>query len=131
MERKSTLLTASSAFSTQLNSSEVQKDSARWVSAWQGYAQSMTMLEEFEELEDRLVRELDRYKDGSDNLARQPFLKQYLAQLYIGWTIATNGDPLRKDLLRFPEEVQLEMLEFYAKASVSYTHLTLPTTPYV
>lgn len=116
VERKATLLTASSAFSTQLSSAEVQKDSARWVSAWQGYAQSMTMLEDFETLELRLLRELDRYKDGTENMARQPFLKQYLAQLYIAWTIAVNGDPLRKDMLEWPEENQLSMLGYYAKA---------------
>jgi len=115
-ERKATLLTASSAFSTQLTSSEVQKDSARWVAAWQGYAQSMTLLEDFETLELRLVREMERYGGGTENMARQPFLKQYLAQLYISWTIAEFGDPLRKDLFGFSEEDQLEMLDFYAKA---------------
>ena len=116
VERKATLLTASSAFFTQLQSSEVQKDSARWVSAWQGYAQSMTMLEDFETLELRLVRELERYGSGTENMARQPFLKQYLAQLYISWTVAENGDPLRKELFGFSEEDQLEMLDRYAKA---------------
>ena len=115
-ERKATLLTASSAFSTQLASSEVQKDSARWVAAWQGYAQSMSMLKEFEALELRLLREMDRYKDGSDNLARQPFLKQYLAQLYISWTLSENGDPLRGELAELPEADELAMLDFYAKA---------------
>jgi tetratricopeptide (TPR) repeat protein len=115
-ERKATLLTASSAFSTQLTSSEVQKDSARWVAAWQGYAQSMTLLRDFETLELRLLRELDRYKDGTKNMARQPFLKQYLAQLYIAWTIHENGDPLRKDMLEWPEQNQLSMLDYYAKA---------------
>jgi len=115
-ERQSTLASASSAFSQQLSSSEVQKDSARWVSAWQGYAQSMSLLEDFDTLESRLLKELDRYKAGTDNMARQPFLKQYLAQLYISWTVAQNGDPLRKDLLGFPEDKQLEMLGYYAKA---------------
>ncbi len=116
VERKATLLTASSAFSTQLASAEVQKDSARWVSAWQGYAQSMSMLEDFETLELRLLREMDRYKDGNDNLARQPFLKQYLAQLYISWAGAENGDPLRMGMLESTEADQLAMLDFYAKA---------------
>lgn len=115
-ERQSTLVTASSAFSQQLTSSEVQKDSARWVEAWRGYAQTMTMLQEFTTLELRLLRELERYKDSSDNLARMPFLKQYLAQLYISWTVAENGDPLRKDLLAFSEKTQASMLEYYAKA---------------
>ena len=116
VERKATLLTASSAFSTQLSSAEVQKDSARWVAAWQGYAQSMTLLKDFETLELRLLREMDRYKDGTDNMARQPFLKQYLAQLYISWTLAENGDPLRAEMLELPEADQLSMLDFYAKA---------------
>lgn len=116
VERKATLLTASSAFSTQLSSAEVQKDSARWVSAWQGYAQSMTMLKDYETLELRLLRELDRYRDGNDNMARQPFLKQYLAQLYISWTISVNGDPLRAEMLDQPEPDQLSMLDYYAKA---------------
>ena len=115
-ERNSTLLTASSAFSQQLSSSEVQKDSARWVAAWQGYAQTMTLLKQFPELEVRLLKELDRYKDSSDNLARLPFLKQYLAQLYISWTNSTNGNPMSKDLRAFSEETQLDMLDFYAKA---------------
>ena len=116
VERKATLLTASSDFSTQLASAEVQKDSARWVAAWQGYAQSMTMLKDFETLELRLLREMDRYKDSTDNMARQPFLKQYLAQLYISWTIAVNGDPLRTEMLELPEAKQLSMLDYYAKA---------------
>ena len=115
-ERNSTLITASSAFSQQLSSSEVQKDSARWVAAWQGYAQTMTFLKQFQELEVRLLKELDRYKDSSDNLARMPFLKQYLAQLYIAWTNATNGNPMANDLARFSEQSQLSMLDFYAKA---------------
>ena len=115
-ERNGTLITASSAFSQQLSSSEVQKDSARWVAAWQGYAQSMTLLKQFNELEARLLKELDRYKDSSDNLARLPFLKQYLAQLYISWTGSVNGNPMARDLARFSEESQLSMLDYYAKA---------------
>ena len=115
-ERNSTLSTASNAFSQQLSSSEVQKDSASWVAAWQGYAQSMTMLRQFPELETRLLKELDRYKDGSDNFARLPLLKQYLAQLYISWTNATNGNPMSRDLRAFTEEKQLSMLDYYAKA---------------
>lgn len=116
VERKATLLTASSAFSTQLQSSEVQKDSARWVSAWQGYAQSMTTLKDYETLELRLLRELDRYKDGTENMARQPFLKQYLAQLYISWAISEHGDPLKNEMMELPEDEQLTMLGYYAKA---------------
>lgn len=116
VERKATLVSASSAFSTQLASPEVQKDSARWVAAWQGYAQSMTMLKEFEPLELRLLRELDRYRDGNDNMARQPFLKQYLAQLYISWTVSKNGDPLKAAMLELPKENQLSMLDYYSKA---------------
>ena len=115
-ERNATLATASSAFSQQLSSSEVQKDSARWVAAWQGYAQTMTLLNEFPELETRLLKELDRYKDSSDNLARMPFLKQYLAQLYIAWTASINGNPLSQVLTNIPEKNQLDMLDYYAKA---------------
>lgn len=115
-DRKSTLLVAASAFSQQLSSSEVQKDSARWVAAWEGYVEAMRQLNEFPELEQRLLREIDRYKESTDNLARLPFLKRYLAQMYVMWSVSEVGNPLLKDLLAFSEADQLKMLDYYSKA---------------
>ncbi len=115
-DRQATLLTASSAFSQQLTSSEVQQDPARWVEAWSGYAQSMIYLAEFVNLEQRLLRELERYKDNAENIARLPFLKDYLAKTYVARANAENGDILRNELTKISEANQKGVLGYFAKA---------------
>ena len=115
-DRQSTLATASTKFAEQLKSSEVQEDARQWVPAWQSYAQAMLMRKEFEVLEKRLLLELDRYKESSDNLARVPQLTQHLAQLYISWAITEIGNPLQTDISTFTEADQLSLLDYFSKA---------------
>lgn len=115
-EKKATLLAAAAAFSQQLNSTDVQKDSKRWVAAWEGYAESTRQLGDYAEVEDRLLGEIDRYKDDTENITRLPFLKSYLAKLYFSWCLVEIGSPLQKDLLEFSEADQLKMLDFFSKA---------------
>lgn len=118
-DQKATLLSAASAFSQQLSSSEVQKDPKQWVAAWEGYFESMRRLGEFSEVEVRLLKELDRYKDSVENITRLPFLNRYLAQIYVSWCFADVGSPLQKELIAVTESQQLKMLDYLTKA---YSH---------
>jgi tetratricopeptide (TPR) repeat protein len=115
-DRKTTLLAATSSFSQQLSSTEARKDSARWVSAWEGYFGSMVRLGQFAELEQRLLSEIDQYKSNTENLARLPFLRKNLADMYVWQSMREVGNPLATELLTFSEQDQLRMLDFYAKA---------------
>ncbi len=93
---------------------ENQVDDKRWIVIEQGIAKTLQELRRFPEIEDRLVKQIQKYAADPQGGGRRRFLQQLLAETYIVWANDLASANLSYD--RLDSKLQAQLLDLYTKA---------------
>lgn len=101
-------------FQQLANTKAVQENNNQWLLVQVGMTRTQQELEQFEEIETRINRELEKYGKAEADAPRITRLKEMLADTYLVWagTIATDAVTLDG----VEEATQEKLLELYSKA---------------
>ena len=115
-QRATILDSAANRYLAELREKDVRKDTIKWVRAWEGVSSVLLQKKDYSKLKELLEKDLREYSQADETAGRMPFLKNHLCRLYLDWANDEVGNPLASLDLKFTEEEQRRLLNFYSKA---------------